>query len=156
MAVASPHRIWHAPAKSVAVLERGREVLTGNFPAKFPDLKNDFQVRAKSFTTGPDTALFDVRIGEDMHVLVGRGLGGGSLVNAGVTLRPDHRVFEDEIWPGRSGRMAPSIAATRAPNFGCVQPAIHAPGDDKIRRTRRCRPQAQPRSRGAARRRQLR
>ena len=87
--------------KSVAVLERGREVLTGSFPAKFPDLKNDFQVRAKSFTSGPDTALFDVRIGEDMHVLVGRGLGGGSLVNAGVTLRPDRRVFEDGIWPGQ-------------------------------------------------------
>ncbi len=87
--------------KSVAVLERGREVLTGNFPSKFPDLKNDFQVQGKNFKTGPDTALFDVRIGDDMHVLVGRGLGGGSLVNAGVTLRPDRRVFEDEIWPGQ-------------------------------------------------------
>lgn len=87
--------------KSVAVLERGREVLTGGFPAKFPDLKNDFQVQGKAFKTGPDTALFDIRIGEDMHVLVGRGLGGGSLVNAGVTLRPDFRVFEDEIWPGQ-------------------------------------------------------
>ncbi len=87
--------------KSVAVLERGREVLTGNFPAKFPDLKNDFQVQGKNFKTGSDTALFDVRIGDDMHVLVGRGLGGGSLVNAGVTLRPDRRVFEDEVWPGQ-------------------------------------------------------
>lgn len=87
--------------KSVAVLERGREVLTGGFPTKFPDLKNDFQVQGKSFKTGPDTALFDIRIGDDMHVLVGRGLGGGSLVNAGVTLRPDRRVFEDEIWPGQ-------------------------------------------------------
>ncbi len=87
--------------KSVAVLERGREVLTGGFPAKFPDLKNDFQVQGKAFKTGPDTALFDIRIGEDMHVLVGRGLGGGSLVNAGVTLRPDFRVFEDEVWPGQ-------------------------------------------------------
>lgn len=87
--------------KSVAVLERGREVLTGGFPAKFPDLKNDFQVQGSSFKTGSETALFDIRIGEDMHVLVGRGLGGGSLVNAGVTLRPDRRVFEDEIWPGQ-------------------------------------------------------
>lgn len=87
--------------KSVAVIERGREVLTGGFPAKFPDLKNDFQVQGKTYKTGPDTALYDVRLGDDMHVLVGRGLGGGSLVNAGVTLRPDHRVFEDEIWPGQ-------------------------------------------------------
>ncbi len=87
--------------RTVAVLERGREVLTGGFPAKFPDLKNDFQVQGKTFKTGSDTALFDIRLGDDMHVLVGRGLGGGSLVNAGVTLRPDRRVFEDEIWPGQ-------------------------------------------------------
>jgi cholesterol oxidase len=36
-----------------------------------------------------------------MHVLVGCGLGGGSLVNAGVALRPDARVFADEAWPGQ-------------------------------------------------------
>lgn len=87
--------------KSVAVLERGREILTGEFPGKFPDLKNDLQVRGKHIKTGPDTALFDVRLGEDMHVLVGCGLGGGSLVNAGVSLRPDPRVFADEVWPGQ-------------------------------------------------------
>jgi cholesterol oxidase len=87
--------------KSVAVLERGREVLTGSFPSKFPDLRNDFQIQGASFKTGPDTALYDVRLGEDMHILVGRGLGGGSLVNAGVSLRPDRRVFEDDLWPGQ-------------------------------------------------------
>ena len=87
--------------KRVAVLERGREILTGEFPAKFPDLKNDMQVRGKTLRTGPNTALFDVRLGADMHVLVGCGLGGGSLVNAGVSLRPDPRVFSDEVWPGQ-------------------------------------------------------
>ena len=85
----------------VAVLERGREILTGEFPGKFPDLKNDLQVRGKHVRTGPNTALFDVRLGTDMHVLVGCGLGGGSLVNAGVTLRPDTRVFTDSCWPGQ-------------------------------------------------------
>ncbi|MEW5963313.1 MAG: GMC oxidoreductase [Pseudomonadota bacterium] len=87
--------------KRVCVLERGREVVTGGFPARFPDLKNDLQVRGKRVATGPDTALFDVRLGEDMHVLVGCGLGGGSLVNAGVALRPDARVFADPVWPGQ-------------------------------------------------------
>jgi cholesterol oxidase len=87
--------------KRVAVLERGREVLTGEFPVKFPDFKNEFQVRSKNFRMGPDTALYDVRLGEDMHVLVGCGLGGGSLVNAGVSLRPDARVLADEVWPGQ-------------------------------------------------------
>jgi len=87
--------------KHVAVIERGREVLTGEFPVKFPDFKNEFQVRSKNFRMGPDTALYDVRLGEDMHVLVGCGLGGGSLVNAGVSLRPDARVFADAVWPGQ-------------------------------------------------------
>jgi cholesterol oxidase len=87
--------------KRVAVLERGREVLTGGFPGRFPDLKNELQVTGKRIRTGPSSALYDVRLGEDMHVLVGCGLGGGSLVNAGVALRPDSRVFADEVWPGQ-------------------------------------------------------
>jgi len=87
--------------KRVAVFERGREVLTGQFPSRFPDMKNELQVSGKRMRTGPSSALFDVRLGEDMHVLVGCGLGGGSLVNAGVALRPDPRVFKDEVWPGQ-------------------------------------------------------
>ncbi len=87
--------------KRVAVLERGREFVTGEFPGRFPDLKNELQITTKHLRTGPATGLFDVRVGEDMHVLVGCGLGGGSLVNAGVALRPDARVFADEVWPGQ-------------------------------------------------------
>jgi len=87
--------------KRVCVLERGREVLTGEFPSRFPDLKNELQVTGKRMRTGPSSALYDVRLGEDMHVLVGCGLGGGSLVNAGVALRPDARVFADGVWPGQ-------------------------------------------------------
>lgn len=85
----------------VAVIERGREYLTGEFPSRFPDLRSAMQVTGTRFRTGPADALFDVRLGEDMHVLVGCGLGGGSLVNAGVALRPDPRVFEDPVWPGQ-------------------------------------------------------
>lgn len=87
--------------KRVAVLERGREVLTGGFPNRFSDLKNEMQVTGKRLRTGPSSALYDVRLGDDMHVLVGCGLGGGSLINAGVALRPDARVFADEVWPGQ-------------------------------------------------------
>ena len=87
--------------KRVAVLERGREIQTGQFPQKFSELKNEFQVTGASFRTGSEQALYDVRLGRDMHVLVGCGLGGGSLVNAGVSLVPDRRVFTDEAWPGQ-------------------------------------------------------
>ena len=87
--------------KSVAVLERGREFLPGEFPGRFPDLRKEVRVSGRLMNTGLPTALYDVRMGEDMHVLVGSGLGGGSLVNAGVALRPDARVFKDPVWPGQ-------------------------------------------------------
>ncbi|MCB1546338.1 MAG: GMC family oxidoreductase [Hyphomicrobiaceae bacterium] len=83
----------------VCLLERGREVLTGEFPQRFTEMGKEMQVTTRSRRTGSDTALFDCRLGEDMHVFVARGLGGGSLVNAGVALRPDPRVFADDIWP---------------------------------------------------------
>ncbi len=87
--------------KKVAVLERGREFVTGEFPARFPELRNELRLTSKSMSSGSPTALFDLRIGDDIHVLVGNGLGGGSLINAGVCLRPDPRVFGDEVWPGQ-------------------------------------------------------
>ena len=87
--------------KRVAVLERGREFVTGEFPARFPDLRGEMQLRGRNMRLGPPTGLYDVRFGADMHVLVGCGLGGGSLINAGVALRPDPRVFRDPVWPGQ-------------------------------------------------------
>ena len=86
--------------RNVCVLERGREFQTGDFPSRFPDLKNNLKVTGERLSTGSDTALYDFRTGADIHVLLGRGLGGGSLINAGVALRPDDRVFDDAAWPG--------------------------------------------------------
>jgi cholesterol oxidase len=89
--------------KRVAVLERGREFVTGEFPARFPDLRGEMQLTDKRLRLGSPTGLYDVRFGEDMHVLIGCGLGGGSLINAGVALRPDPRVFRDPVWPEEIG-----------------------------------------------------
>ncbi len=85
----------------VCVLERGREFITGEFPKKFPELRQQMQVTGGRVRMGASDALYDIRLGEDMHVLVGCGLGGGSLVNAGVALRPDDRVFADPVWPAQ-------------------------------------------------------
>ena len=74
--------------RTFAYDERGREVLMGGFPSRFPDLKNELQVTGKRLQTGPSSALYDVRLGEDMHVLVGCGLGGGSLINSSVKPSP--------------------------------------------------------------------
>src|SRR5262249_32129335 len=46
----------------------------------------------------PD-ALFDIRVGKTMDVLVGSGLGGTSLINANVAARPDSADFRDPAWP---------------------------------------------------------
>ncbi len=96
----SASRLSRAGLK-VAVLERGREVVTGEFPSRFPEMRHEMRVTGKKMKVGSETGLYDVRLGDDMHVLVGCGLGGGSLVNAGVALRPDPRVFADPIWPGQ-------------------------------------------------------
>jgi cholesterol oxidase len=90
--------------KRVAVLERGRELLTGEFPRRFPELREQLQVTGRRVRMGSPTGLYDVRLGEDMHILVGCGLGGGSLINAGVALRPDPRVFHDPVWPEEVAR----------------------------------------------------
>jgi cholesterol oxidase len=90
--------------KRVAILERGREIPVGAFPRRFSDLRNDLQLSSRHTQLGSPTGLYDVRLGDDMHVLVGCGLGGGSLINAGVALRPDARVFSDPAWPGELAR----------------------------------------------------
>lgn len=83
----------------VCVLERGREVPVGSFPSRLPELRREFQVNDGKKRSGSPTGLYDMRIGADINVLVGCGLGGGSLINAGVALRPDPRVFAGGAWP---------------------------------------------------------
>lgn len=110
--------------KRVAVLERGREFVTGEFPSRFSDLKNQIRLSGLRTNTGPETALYDVRLGEDMHVVVGCGLGGGSLVNGGVALRPDDRVFDDSCWPATFRQDDLLDAGFRIAN-AWVRPARH-------------------------------
>ncbi len=83
----------------VCVIERGREFPTGSFPDRFPELRRELRLNDGKMRSGSRTGLFDFRLGADIHVLVGCGLGGGSLINAGVGLRPDARVFADAAWP---------------------------------------------------------
>jgi cholesterol oxidase len=83
----------------VCVIERGREFLTGEFPSRLPELRRELQLNGGKMRSGSRTGLFDFRLGSDIHVLVGCGLGGGSLINAAVALKPDPRVFADAAWP---------------------------------------------------------
>ncbi|MGA7456198.1 MAG: GMC family oxidoreductase [Methyloceanibacter sp.] len=83
----------------VCVIEKGKEFPTGSFPSRLPELRRELQLNGGKMRSGSRTGLFDFRLGADIHVLVGCGLGGGSLINAGVALRPDARVFADPAWP---------------------------------------------------------
>lgn len=83
----------------VCVLERGREIPVGRFPARLWEAHRELQVSGRNMRFGSETGLFDLRMGNDVHVLMGCGLGGTSLINANVCLRPDIRIFEDPIWP---------------------------------------------------------
>ncbi len=85
---------------SVAVLERGREFAIGDFPDRLIEAQEQLQLsRDGAHLSGSRLGLYDLHLGRDMHVLVGCGLGGGSLINANVSLPPDPRVWEDPAWP---------------------------------------------------------
>ncbi len=86
--------------KRVAVLERGREFAIGDFPDRLAEAQEQLQLsRDGAHLTGSRLGLYDLRLGSDIHVFVGCGLGGGSLINANVSLPPDPRVWDDPVWP---------------------------------------------------------
>ncbi|WNG37318.1 choline dehydrogenase [Archangium violaceum] len=85
--------------QKVCVLERGREFQPGEFPDTPLEATAELQIEKPEGRTGPRSALFNLHLGHDINVLVGCGLGGTSLINANVSIRPDPRVFEDSSWP---------------------------------------------------------
>ncbi|HEX2545327.1 MAG TPA: GMC family oxidoreductase N-terminal domain-containing protein [Ramlibacter sp.] len=74
----------------VCVLERGREYAPGMFPSRLEELPAHVRVHRTSSdeAVGRAEALLDVRVGPDVSAIVGNGLGGGSLINAGVMEEP--------------------------------------------------------------------
>ena len=85
--------------KSVCVLERGREIPTGEFPRTIFNAQGELQINSSRLRKGPHTGLFDLSLNDDVHVLVGCGLGGTSLINANVALKADARVLRHPAWP---------------------------------------------------------
>lgn len=89
--------------QSVALLERGNEYLAGEFPSDLSQtggfIRAELHANQGANAVGNEDALFDFRLGQRASALVGNGLGGGSLINAAVALRPDPRVFAHSPWP---------------------------------------------------------
>lgn len=105
------------PGRTVCLLERGREIAVGEFPARLSELQRETQVTSGLGRVGNPAALFDIRMGKDVHVAMGCGLGGTSLINANVCLEPDPRVLADAVWPEpvrSDGLLADGLARARA------------------------------------------
>src|SRR3974390_1776422 len=85
--------------RKVALFERGREIHPGHFPAAVEAAARQVQTSSHLGDTGDPRDLYWFHVGGDMSVFSGCGLGGTSLVNANVALRPDPRVLQDERWP---------------------------------------------------------
>jgi cholesterol oxidase len=75
----------------VCVLERGKEYAPGMFAGSLQELPPHLRVNRKGHwkTLGPLDALLDVRLGPDVSTVLGNGLGGTSLINAGVMQEPE-------------------------------------------------------------------
>lgn len=85
--------------RSVCVLERGLERHPGDFPETLSKAARELQILTRSRHLGSKTALIDLRLDDEANVLVGCGLGGTSLINANVALRPRADVLADPRWP---------------------------------------------------------
>lgn len=85
----------------LCVLERGKEYLAGSFPSRMADLAGHarFVTPEADSVRGVRDGLFDVRVSPDMVTLVASGVGGGSLINAGVMAMPLPSVFKESRWP---------------------------------------------------------
>ncbi|BCF99282.1 cholesterol oxidase [Paraburkholderia sp. PGU19] len=85
--------------RSVCLLERGREFMAGDFPATPLEGVAQMQYNTGVAQIGSPLALLEVHVNPDVNVVVGCGLGGTSLINANVALKPDARLWDDPRWP---------------------------------------------------------
>jgi cholesterol oxidase len=90
------------PEHRICLVERGKEWV----PGTFPDTMSQVLGEATSVLTGPTKGqvtqplgLFNLSMNDEVNILSGNGLGGGSLINASVALRPQAEVFEQKRWP---------------------------------------------------------
>ena len=103
---------------SVALLERGEELQPGEYPDEPLGAAAAMQFDLPEKHLGRETALYDIRVNDELNAFVGCGLGGGSLVNANVSLEPDARVLAQAAWPAAfradlAGRLAQGFSRAR-------------------------------------------
>lgn len=113
--------------RKVALLERGREIMPGEFPATTGEAMSELDLVVGDDDLSSKPGLFDFHVSGDVNVLSGCGLGGTSLINANVSLRPDDAVLDDPLWPEalRADRRGLDLGYERA--RAILQPATYPP-----------------------------
>ena len=88
----------------LALIERGREWVPGTFGDTLRGVtaESRFQLfgRDKNSIENP-VGLVSAMRNDEVNVLSGNGLGGSSLINASVAIRPDRECFSQKNWPAR-------------------------------------------------------
>ncbi|MGH9171035.1 MAG: GMC family oxidoreductase N-terminal domain-containing protein [Acidimicrobiales bacterium] len=97
--------------RRVALLERGREIHPGEYPSTADHAMLHLQCVTGKGHLGDRRALFNLHGNGEINVLSGCGLGGTSLINANVSLRPSQAVLDDERWPAALRADGPGLDA---------------------------------------------
>lgn len=83
----------------VAVVEQGRKWKPGDFPVTNKARRRATRLTGRAPKLGDPTGLYYLSVGKGLTVFGASGLGGGSLINAGVVLRPNLSRLRDAGWP---------------------------------------------------------
>ncbi len=83
----------------LVVLEQGRHWRPGDFPITAKARRKATRLTGRAPKWGDPAGLFYLSVGKGLTVFGASGLGGGSLINAGVVLRPDLNRLRKAGWP---------------------------------------------------------
>ncbi len=83
----------------VAVIERGRPWKPGDFPVTQTARRKSTRLTGRVADRGDPAGLYSVSVGKGLTVFGASGLGGSSLINAGIALRPDLGFLRKKGWP---------------------------------------------------------
>lgn len=83
----------------LAVLEQGRLWRPGDFPTTAKARRKAMRLTGRAPKLGDPTGLYYLSVGKGLTVFGASGVGGGSLINAGVVLRPSLDRLRKAGWP---------------------------------------------------------
>lgn len=78
---------------TMCILERGKEWHPGEFPELPTETQNTLRTPLNAL------GLVDIEAGQDIDIVCGNGLGGTSLINAAISIRPEMNLFKLSVWP---------------------------------------------------------